>query len=367
VAKKLKIGYVTTSLSSIDGWGRYSKSLVEAVAPKAEVVVLTTAQTVNESEPNIFVKEVLPEPGFHPVVQLKVFWNAVKYFRGCDVVHSLVECYSPGLALASYLLGSKLIMTLHGTYSVPPAKLSIKKILMLIAYRRVSIATTGSKYTEQKVREIVNFGECRFIPNGVDDKIFYLLSETKNENYLITVGALKSRKGADLVIRAMTSLLTQFPNLKYKIIGASDDESYIKLLYDLIEQNQLSTRVELLGRVSDSDLRLLYNQASVFILAARDVSGNFEGFPMVFYEANACGIPVITTSGFGSEYAIKSGHNGLVIPPDRPEEIAKAVKQIITDPKIYQAYRNASLIEASNHTWSKIADQILEMYNDAIK
>ena len=348
MTRKLKIGYVTTSLSSIDGWGRYSKSLVEAVSTKAETIVLTANRSNNESKKNISVYDVLPVPSFHPVVQLKVLWYSLVYFRKCDVVHSLVEAYSPGLALASYLLGSKLIMTLHGTYAVPPTKFSIKKLLMRIAYSRVLIATTGSKYTEQKVREIVNFGECRFIPNGVDDQIFYRLPEARNENYLITVGALKARKGADLVVRSMPLLIHQFPNLKYKIVGISDDENFIKLLHELIKKNNLENRVELLGRVDDSDLRALYNNASVFILAARDSGGNFEGFPMVFYEANACGVPVITTKGFGSEYAM-------------------AVKKIMASEEAYNSFQRASLQEAARHTWVKIADRILEMYRDASK
>lgn len=364
--KNIRIGYVTTSLSSVDGWGRYSKSLVESVSKKTDTVVMITEGAQNECSSDIPVYSVLPKCTFHPIAQMRVFLRALKYFKGCDVVHSLVEPYSPGLALASILLRARLVITLHGTYSVPPRNFSLKKLLMWIVYKRVKIATTGSIYTEKKVREIVSFGECRFIPNGVDDSIFYKIPNSKDEKYIITVGALKARKGADLVIKSLLLLSPQFSYLKYKIIGISDDKNYISHLQKLIEDSNLKNRVELVGRVEDDKLRQLYNNASIFVLAARDIEGNFEGFPMVFYEANSCGIPVITTKGFGSEYAIKDGQNGYVIEPENPKEIANTMEIILKDQKLMDSLKKQSLSEASKHTWSKIADRIVEMYIDAL-
>ncbi len=364
MGNNIKIGYITTTLLPKDGWGRYSGSLVRSVSNILEVEVLVYKNNIDEK---IKTYPVLPSPSFHPFTQLKVFFYCLKYLRKVNIIHSLVEPFAPGAALAALFLRIPFVVTLHGTYSVPPVKFSFKKIMMKYMYYLVTIATTGSLYTEKKVREIINFGECRFIPNGVDDNIFYKTKESIHGGYLLTVGGIKSRKGADLVIDALFLLKEQFPNLKYKIVGSFDDIKYMNLLKTKIEKYNLEDRVEFLDNISDDQLRFMYNSCNIFILAARDISGNFEGFPMVFYEANACGAPVITTSGFGSEYAIKNSINGYVVAQNNSEEIADAIKNILSNKDLHSSMKQNALIEAKKHTWDKVSKEIIEMYVDAMK
>lgn len=361
----LKIGFLARSLSSEDGWGRYSKSLVEAVSRHDQVRVLVSRNTPNES-PLSHVYQCLPDCSWGLVAQIKIFLYTLRYLRGCQVIHSLIEMHAPGAALASRLLGARFVMTLHGTYAVPPANFSLRRWLLLFAYRTASITTTGSPYTEKKAREQVSFGECRFIPNGVDDKIFRVIIDLKKDDFLLTVGALKPRKGADVVIRALSLLQKDFPNLRYKIVGRADSPAFLDHLKNLAMELQVADKIDFLSGISDDYLVKLYNQSKIFILAARDVDGSFEGFPMVFYEANACGTPVISTAGFGSEYAIKNGRNGYVVMPDSPELVAGAVRKILSQEQFYNQLRQGAIEEANNHTWDKVALQLTKMYQDTL-
>ncbi|OGD68224.1 hypothetical protein A2996_02165 [Candidatus Campbellbacteria bacterium RIFCSPLOWO2_01_FULL_34_15] len=358
----IKVGYVTSSLAHENGWGRYSESLIRSVNKKSSVIVLTP-KSFEYKEDNMKVHNVLPEVSFRPLTQIKVFLFCLKYFRQVDIIHSLVEPYAPGVALAAFFLRVPFVVTMHGTYSIPPTNFSFKKILMNYMYKRVTIATTGSPFTEKKVREIVSFGECRFIPNGVDDAIFYRNLEAKDDNYLLTVGELKKRKGADLVITALPLVKKKYPKMKYKIVGNLDNNSFVNHLKKMVKDLKLEESVEFLGRVNDNELRNLYNNCSAFVLAARDVEGSFEGFPMVFYEANACGAPVITTKGFGSEYAIKNGVNGYVVEPNNAEILASAIVKSVDSADLM---RKNALKEASDHTWDKVGLQLVKLYEDAI-
>lgn len=361
----IKIGYLTTSLSAspkAGGVERYSKSLVKSVSKLADVKALThIGDNLN----------VLPKPSFKPLAQLKVFYQCLKHFKRCDIIHSLIERYSIGAALACTLLNAHLVVTLHGTYAIPPKgksiKETIKRIMMKYMYGKVSIATTGSLFTEKKVREIVNFGECRFIPNGVDDKMFYKIPDSIDKNYLLTVGALKPRKGADIVIKALGLLKDKLPDLHYKTVSNLTDKSFYRQLKSLAKELGVEQRIDFLGRISNDELVKLYNECSIFVLAARDIEGAFEGFPMVFYEAMACGAPVISTKGFGSEYAIENGVNGYVIEPDNPEELASIVLKILSDKNLHNKLKQGALQEAQKHTWDKIALQLINLYKDALK
>lgn len=361
----LKIGFITSSLSSEDGWGRYSKSLIESVSKSEDVSVITEKMGNDTSLTNIYPR--LPHFGFDIGIQVKVFLNVLKYFRDCDVIHSLIEPFAPGAALASKLIGAKFIMTLHGTYSVPPSGFSMQGFLIKFALRSTRMTTTGSKYTEIKARERVKFGECIFIPNGVDNKVFFS-NQKPRENFILSVGWLKSRKGADLLIKAFALIKDEFPGLRCKIAGGIGSENFYDYLKNLAKETETESRIDFLGRISDNDLVALYNTCKVFVFPARDIDGNFEGFPMVFYEANACGAPVITTKGFGSEYAIKDGYNGILVEPEDVNGIAKAIRSILSDEQLRGTMSQNSLEVAGRHTWDKIAQNyLMPFYNQALK
>ena len=364
----MKIGFVTSSLSSEGGWGRYSKSLVESVAKHVDVAVITHKDTQNESDLDEVFAE-LPRFSFHPKVQLATYKSCMKHFQGCDLIHSLVEPFAPGVAFASKKLKAKFLMTLHGTYAVPPPQWhSVQRHLLRYALRSTHMSTTGSPYTEEKAREQVQFGECRFIPNGVDDQLFRRLSDAQTKPFILTTGAVKPRKGADLGVKALGLLKDEFPDLTYKVVGDPGHTKFVDQLHASAKELGVEDRIEVLGFISDEEIVRLYNECSAYVLAARDSGGQFEGFPMVFYEANACGAPVITTRGFGSEYAIKDGENGFLIDSEDYQAIADTVRIILSDDQLRDRMVQRGLEEAASHTWDKIAENhLLKMYHDTLQ
>src|SRR3990167_7350967 len=119
--KKLKIGVVTSSMSYYGGWDTLSKGIVGAVAKKHDVIALTSVGYKNDSVPYP-THSVLPHHyiSFGLGNQIQVFWNCLKYFRGCDAIHTFIEPFTPGAALASKVLGIPFFISLAGTYSVIP-------------------------------------------------------------------------------------------------------------------------------------------------------------------------------------------------------------------------------------------------------
>jgi len=368
--KKLKVGYITSSLSSAGGWDRYSEGVIKSMSKLADVVVLTRRDAKNDNLDGVKIYPVLPKKdnSFNPKIQATVFFKVKKYLKGCDVIHSLIEPFAPGAALAAKLISAKFFLTFHGTYAIPPKGSSpkdfFKRNLMRIMYNLTVISTTGSSKNAKLIEEVMPLGEWRFIPNGYDSELFYY-TDSRREPFLLTVGGLKPRKGVDIVIQTLGLLKNEFPSLSYKVIGETESiPSFYNHLKDLIKKNDLESRVEFLGRISDKDLNELYNRCSIFILAAQTRGGAFEGFPMVFYEAQACGAPLISTYGFGSEYVIKNGYNGFLTNENDIKGTAKAIKVILENKEVYQQMIRNSLTEADKHTWDKIAKIIMQMYQD---
>ena len=74
------------------------------------------------------------------------------------------------------------------------------------------------------------------------------------------------------------------------------------------------------------------------ILAALDLfvlPSLWEGFSLALLEALAMGTPVIATAVGGAAEVIRSGHDGLLIPPAEESSLAAAVREAILDPRKY--------------------------------
>lgn len=373
----MKIGYIVSSLSKGDGWARYGQGISKTASqmPGTKVVVLTSRNDEVSETDNIH--KVLPSKlTFSPLNQLAVFLNCLRFFRGCDIIHTCFEPPMIGAALASRFLGASLVMTLHGTYAIPPNGKSfkdfIKRQLMAFAYGTAKVTTTGSFNTENRVRAVVSsMKECRFIPNGYDSNVFYRHKNIRKEELLLSVGWLKPRKGMDIVINSLGLLKNEFPSLGYKIIGGDTDTEemeYCKFLRELIAKNNLGGGVEIrLGKISRPDLAKAYNECGVFILVSRDSGDNFEGFPLVYMEAQACGAPIVTTRGYGSNYAVKDGYNGYLVDQEDVPGTAEAIRKIIKDPVIHEQMEKNSIQRAKDHSWPRLMPAVFKLYEDALK
>ena len=82
------------------------------------------------------------------------------------------------------------------------------------------------------------------------------------------------------------------------------------------------------GQLLDEDLRKIYEDASLFVLAHTLLeNGDTEGCPTVFSEAMGYGLPIIGGTGAGADTAIIEGCNGFIVNSKNIEEIVDAIKR----------------------------------------
>ncbi|MFQ5458498.1 MAG: glycosyltransferase [Myxococcota bacterium] len=75
-----------------------------------------------------------------------------------------------------------------------------------------------------------------------------------------------------------------------------------------------------------------YAAADLFVLPSR-----YEGFPNVMLEAMAAGLPIVAARVSGTEDAIESGRNGLLVPPGDPAALCEALLTLATNPDMARA------------------------------
>ena len=151
----------------------------------------------------------------------------------------------------------------------------------------------------------------------------------QNRPLILTVARLASRKGHDMIIRALPELCRQVPDLHYLIVGHGDQES----LRTLTEDEGVADRVTFVDYVPDADLPALYHLCDVYAMVSRwdPETKQVEGFGIVYLEAGACGKPCIAGSAGGSPDAVEDGITGFVVDPTCQSEITEALRALLTD------------------------------------
>ncbi|MEB3280902.1 MAG: glycosyltransferase [Lyngbya sp.] len=145
----------------------------------------------------------------------------------------------------------------------------------------------------------------------------------QNAKVLMTVARLWSGdiyKGVDVTIRALPQISQVIPNVKYLVIGRGDDQPR---LANLAQELGVAEQVVFAGFVPTEDLVAHYRVADAYIMPSQ------EGFGIVYLEAMACGIPVLSGNADGSADPLQDGKLGWQVPHRDPDAVAKACIEIL--------------------------------------
>jgi len=145
----------------------------------------------------------------------------------------------------------------------------------------------------------------------------------KDAKVLMTVARLWSGdiyKGVDVTIRALPQIAQAFPEVKYLVIGRGDDQPR---LAQLAQDLGVSDRVVFAGFVPTEQLIAHYRLADAYIMPSQ------EGFGIVYLEAMACGVPVLSGDDDGSADPLQDGKLGWRVPHRNPEAVAAACLEIL--------------------------------------
>lgn len=140
---------------------------------------------------------------------------------------------------------------------------------------------------------------------------------------LLSVGRLVSRKGFDKVIETVAQLKGE---THYWIIGDGPDKGRLE---KLVDERGLQNYVSFLGAIPVPRIYGYYRACDVFIMPAREVDGDVEGFGIVFLEAGVFGKPVIGGQSGGVVEAVEDGVTGLLVEPEDVDGIAHAIKELL--------------------------------------
>jgi len=250
--------------------------------------------------------------------------------RGIVHLHAHFAHSPTSVAMFSSLLsGLPFSFTAHAKdiYTSDPCQLREK--LAMAAY-----AITCTEYNRSHLMGLGLNGHTPIhrIYHGIDLTLFNdpAPRPTPTPPYrILSIARLTAKKGLPTVLQALASLKQYGVAFDYTLIGDGDDRATI---LNLIETLGLSPQSRWLGTLPHDAVREHYRRSDLFVLGCEvAANGDRDGIPNVLVESLAMGVPVVATRISAIPELVTHGETGLLVTPGRPDQMAAAMIQALTD------------------------------------
>lgn len=281
-------------------------------------------------------------------------------------VHWVVPHFWFGF-LAKLVSKAPIVSTFYGVeLRWVKSKVSILKPFLKRSIKSSDKIIAISQHTYKEVVDLFK-REVEIIPYGVSISEKNLApgkSSSKPKNILF-VGRLVERKGVQYLIEAFSKIVKD-TQAHLLIVGQGPEK---EKLQKLAKEKNLDDKIIFAGFVDDESLKNYYQNCSVFVLPAiTDEKGDTEGLGVVLIEALSYKKPVIASNVGGITDIVINGKTGLLVPEKNSEELATALKKILSDANLAKKLGE----EGHNYVkekfaWDKIIKELKKTYEDAVK
>jgi sucrose-phosphate synthase len=203
----------------------------------------------------------------------------------------------------------------------------------------------------------------RFFLRADKPLILALCRPDKRKN----ISGLIQAFGEDLELQTMANLAI-FAGLRRDIDIMEENEREV-----LTQMLLMMDKYDLYGKMAIPKKHDFEFEVPALYRIAADTRGVFinpamvEPFGLTLLEASATGLPIVATDEGGPTDIIRNCENGILVDPQQPQNIASAVKKIISDPKIWEAYSKNGVLNVREHyTWKQHAASYVKKINQLI-
>lgn len=238
------------------------------------------------------------------------------------------------------LSGIPYSMTAHAKdiYLSPPAVLARKM-------SRATFVVTCTEYNRHFLQALAHSGTSMHrIYHGLDPQRFQPAQATHTDapqalSIILSVGRLREKKGFPVLLHACHALHKIGYTFQCQIVGYGPLQAELERQ---IAQLGLHGIVHLVGRLTQDELIERYRRATLFVLPCQIADdGDRDGIPNVLVEAMAMQLPVVSTPVSGIPELVKHGQNGLLVPQQDAEALAKALALLLDRPELREAFGRA--------------------------
>lgn len=243
----------------------------------------------------------------------------------------------------------------------------IKCRRMISAMQKADFVTGVGTGTCDEIDNLIGFRKAHYLANGcfppadpeLTPELAQKLQQIGNpEVFDLSIGRLHHAKGLDNLVQAYSILRDK--NISTPPWIMAGDGQMAESLKAMIAQARLEDKIHMIGRVSPDERDWLLRRCRFFMQPSLR-----EGMPLTVLESLAAGAPVIGSDIPGIRELLKNDFNGKTVPPGNPEALAHVLANL-TDGE-YMTFRNNAVLINKTHSWDRIAEQYLTIFQDLLQ
>jgi colanic acid/amylovoran biosynthesis glycosyltransferase len=279
-----------------------------------------------------------------------------------DVYHGHFGTVTRQFLNAKKELGGPLMVSFYGA-DVSRAPISNPSIYDEL-FDDMTIATCLS---EDMRTDLVDLGcpanKTRKVPLCVDTKKFQYKERDLNPGEpikILTVARFVEKKGLEYAIKAVSELDTE-REIQYSIAGDGKKREELK---NLMKNLGVEDRIKLLGWQTQEQISDLMDESHLFLLPSVTASsGDKEGTPTVLLEAQATGLPIVSTYHAGIPEIVDDGNAGILVPERDVESLTDALEELAQHPERWSSMgRSGREYIGEEHSIDSVSERLLDIY-----
>ena len=247
------------------------------------------------------------------------------------------------------------VLTAHNV--LPHADMADERLRQAVygAFDRIVVHTRSG--AEQLARFGVPAERVAWIPHGTFDARPTSPIEPPSGRTLLFFGLIRDYKGLDVLIRALPGV----PNAR--LVVAGDPMEPIEPAQALADEVGVADRIVWrLGYHSDDEVGALMREATIAVFPYRST----ESASGALATALGHGRPAVVTDVGALGDTIREFDAGLVVPPDDPDALAAACRQLLDDPAALERAFRGTESARRGLSWSAIAEAHERLYADLL-
>ncbi len=366
-----------------NGDGLVAHGIIKSlVAQGHELHIVTTCLALRNPLPSgVNIYPMLPSAqGGQPGKIAYMIWsrrvlNRLRQHLKFDLIHELNPVFS---LLSLAFLGSGIPVVLGPHSSRWPADLEgpesthktvlqwiTKRVKNSCVYLQHRVAAAILLSTPAALNNVTQperlIGRLFLLPPGVDDHQFSPESDITLFAAAPTVLFLANmvkRKGILTLLNAFDVVSERLPDASLLLGG---DGPMLDSVREIVKSSKYFNRVQLLGRVSRSEITGIMRKSTVYCLPSHG-----EPFGMSALEAMACGLPLVVTDSGGLAYLV-SDEGGKKVPVNDPDSLAVALFELLQDRTLCRAMGefNRKQVERQ-YSYKSVADRLGKIYEHVL-
>ena len=275
-----------------------------------------------------------------------------------DVLH-LHEPAIPSISLlACWAAEGPMVGTFHAAAKRQKVTFAVAPILEPVIEKLTARIAVSEAARETLTEHLET--DAIVVPNGIYADLYRdgVTDQRWTGNTLGFIGRFEEkRKGLDVLVAALPSVIAKFPDLKVFVAGPGDAQEVLKEI-----DPYLHSRFEFLGRISESEKANFL--ASVGLYIAPNTGG--ESFGIILAEALAGGASVVASDIPAFDSLLGHGAYGTLFASEDSQDLAKKVIALLGDEEGRRAIAQRGKKYAQEFDWDVVAEKIYDVYEMAM-